>query len=263
EYPEERLRYMLEDSAPAALLTQGNKKGMFAGVREDLVEIDLRGAGSWEGEEESNLEGAGVGLRAEHLAYVIYTSGSTGLPKGVMVGHRELCNLFTWMQRTHGLDGQDALLQKTSFGFDASVSEFFWPLLAGARLVVARPGGHKDPVYLCETIRRNNITTVKFAPSMLQVFLEQADGSPCPVLVRVTMGGEELPGQLARRFRERLPKAALHNFYGPTETTINMMAWTCGEEEAGGRVPIGRPIANMRMYVLDEEREPVPIGVRG
>jgi non-ribosomal peptide synthetase component F len=140
EYPEERLRYMLEDSAPVALLTQGNKKGMFAGVREDLVEIDLGGAGSWERNEESNLEGAEVGLRAEHLAYVIYTSGSTGLPKGVAIERRSLGNLIHWHLNAFELERGQRSSSVAGFGFDAATWEIWPTLCVGATLLLPAAG---------------------------------------------------------------------------------------------------------------------------
>ena len=142
---------------------------------------------------------------------MIYTSGSTGKPKGVMIEHRSLVNRLIWMQKAYGLDAGDAVLQKTPFSFDVSVWEFFWPLLTGARLVMARPEGHKDPGYLAEAISRHKITTLHFVPSMLQVFVDQADTAQCSSLVRVIASGEALPAALVRKFQQRLPHVSLHN----------------------------------------------------
>ena len=263
-YPVERLKYMLEDSAAVALLTQNRLAGMFAEVSHAMPVLDLTAPSpAWRDQPETDPDRAGLGLLPTHLAYVIYTSGSTGKPKGVMVEHRSLVNRLVWMQSAYGLDASDAVLQKTPFSFDVSVWEFFWPLMTGARLVMARPEGHKDPAYLVETIDRNKITTIHFVPSMLQVFLEQANAAKCSSLVRIISSGEALPVALARETRRRLPHAALHNLYGPTETTVDVTAWTYEPDPALTSIPIGRPIANTRVYILDAAGEPVPVGVAG
>ncbi len=263
-YPAERLKYMLEDSAPVALLTESRLAGIFADAGHAMPILDLAAPSlAWRDQPETNLDRAGLGLLPTHLAYVIYTSGSTGKPKGVMVEHRSLVNRLVWMQSAYGLDASDAVLQKTPFSFDVSVWEFFWPLMTGARLVIARPEGHKDPAYLVEIIDRNKITTVHFVPSMLQLFLDHAKVAQCSSLLRVISSGEALPAALAREFRERLPHAALHNLYGPTETTVDVTAWTCEPDQALTSIPIGRPIANTKVYILDADGEPVPVGVDG
>jgi acyl-coenzyme A synthetase/AMP-(fatty) acid ligase len=193
---------------------------------------------------------------------VIYTSGSTGRPKGAMNEHRAIVNRLTWMQGAYGLGPDDVVLQKTPFSFDVSVWEIFWPLMAGATLEIARPEGHKDPAYLRALIEDARVTTAHFVPSMLQVFLEQPHRGTS-ALRRVVCSGEALQAGLARRFHERLPGVALHNLYGPTEAAVDVTAWTCPPEHEGSIIPIGRPIANTRMYVLDDRRQPVPVGVRG
>ena len=261
-YPVDRLHYMLEDSSPVVLLTQKHLGSLFAGLTHSLPVIDLAGpASAWQGQPEANLDPAA--LLPGNLVYVIYTSGSTGKPKGVMVEHRSLMNRLAWMQDAYRLDAADAVLQKTPFSFDVSVWEFFWPLLVGARLVMARPEGHKDPAYLADTIALHRITTLHFVPSMLQVFLEGGDLSRCSSLLRVVSSGEALPVALARRFHERLPHVALHNLYGPTETTVDVTAWTYQPNPALTGIPIGKPIANTRVYILNAEGEPVPVGVAG
>ena len=263
-YPVERLRYMLEDSAPAALLMQGHLRERLTGISESLRVLDFSAAvPKWQDQPETNPGRGDVGLKPEHLAYVIYTSGSTGTPKGVMNEHCGVVNRLVWMQRAYELDAYDAVLQKTPFSFDVSVWEFFWPLFVGARLVMARPEGHKDPSYLVETIRRNNITTMHFVPSMLQVFLDYAEVAKCSGLRRVMCSGEALPASAVRCFQERLPNCALYNLYGPTEAAIDVTAWTCPTDIERNSIPIGRPIANTRIYILDGHGEPVPVGVAG
>ena len=212
---------------------------------------------------ETDPDPCAIGLKPQHLAYVIYTSGSTGQPKGVMLQHDGLSNRLAWMQSAYAMNGGDAVLQKTPFGFDVSVWEFFWPLLVGARLVMARPEGHKEPGYLVEVIGRHNVTTAHFVPSMLQIFLEHPGAASCTSLTRLICSGEALPAHLVRRFQELLPQAALHNLYGPTEATVDVTAWTCPAGFRGSIVPIGKPIANTRIYILDAHRQPVPMGVAG
>ncbi|HSK75928.1 MAG TPA: amino acid adenylation domain-containing protein, partial [Thermoanaerobaculia bacterium] len=203
------------------------------------------------------------GVRPENLAYVIYTSGSTGRPKGTMNTHRGIVNRLLWMQEEYGLTAGDRVLQKTPFSFDVSVWEFFWPLLTGARLVMAKPGGHQDPGYLVRTIREEGITTLHFVPSMLQVFLEAPGVEECSSLKRVMCSGEALPLELTRRFFARLPQVSLHNLYGPTEAAVDVTYWPCDPREKRGVVPIGRPVANTEIHLLDPYGNPVPVGVPG
>ncbi|KAA2254442.1 amino acid adenylation domain-containing protein [Solihabitans fulvus] len=199
-------------------------------------------------------------LRPDHPAYVIYTSGSTGRPKGVVVPHHGIVNRLLWMQDRYGLTPQDRVLQKTSSGFDVSVWEFFWPLLAGATLVVAKPEGHKDPAYLSGLVRDARITTVHFVPSMLQAFLGQADPAGCASLRRVICSGEALPRELRDRFFAVLD-CELHNLYGPTEASVDVTSWQC--VPGTDTVPIGRPVWNTALYVLDAALRPVPPGTAG
>ena len=262
EYPRERLAYMLKDSAPTALLTQSHVRDMLPAGSDSLPVIAIDGdAPLWANMPGNNPDCAG--LSADNLAYVIYTSGSTGIPKGAMNAHRGVVNRLLWMQDAYLLTANDTVLQKTPFSFDVSVWEFFWPLLAGARLAIARPGGHKDPAYLCEAIQQQNVTTLHFVPSMLQAFLEYEGASSCRSMKRVICSGEALPGALARRFRDRFPGPELHNLYGPTEAAVDVTAWKCGTGTEAASVPIGRPIANTRIYILGARGEPVPVGVAG
>jgi len=263
-YPAERLRYMVKDSAPMALLTQRHLEGLFSRISESLPALDLsEAAPRWKEQPETNPDRGSVGLSPEQLAYVIYTSGSTGKPKGVMVQHQGVVNRIVWMQRDYGVDVGDAILQKTPFSFDVSVWEFFCTLIAGGRLVVARPDGHKDPGYLRETIEQERISTVHFVPSMLRQLLENGHGRECSSLKRVVCSGEALPGMVARSFYGKGFTAGLHNLYGPTEAAVDVTAWNCPRDVTGTSIPIGRPVANTEMYILDTQGEPAAIGVSG
>ena len=267
DYPLERLRYMLHDSAPMAVLvdTVGRQvlEHAYAGTPGPMPPtLHLHSdAGQWA--QAPSGEVAPAGLTEQHLAYVIYTSGSTGEPKGVMNEHRGVVNRLQWMQQAYELSERDVVLQKTPFSFDVSVWEFFWPLMVGAQLVVARPEGHKDPGYLSELIRGTGVTTLHFVPSMLQVFLGHAEAAHCNSIERVVCSGEALPAALVRSVQERLPWAQLHNLYGPTEAAVDVTAWTCVAGDDRASIPIGRPIANTRLYILDERMQPVPVGVSG
>ncbi|NWE79449.1 non-ribosomal peptide synthetase [Pseudomonas yamanorum] len=257
-YPLERLAYMLQDSAPAAVLVQGETRSLLGNVTVPVVDLDRN---AWQHLPAANPQVEG--LTPQHQAYVIYTSGSTGQPKGVINEHAGVVNRLLWMQDAYGLNATDAVLQKTPFSFDVSVWEFFWPLFTGARLVMARPGGHKDPAYLCEVIEAQQITTLHFVPSMLDVFLAHGDVSQSAGLLRVMCSGEALPGSLVRRFKQQLPGIGLYNLYGPTEAAVDVTAWNCARPVVPDNTPIGKPIANTRMYLLDARLQPVPLGVVG
>jgi amino acid adenylation domain-containing protein len=198
----------------------------------------------------------------QNLAYVIYTSGSTGKPKGVMLSHQAICNHMFWMQMEFPLTEKDKVLQKTPFSFDASVWEFLAPLLAGAQLIIAQPRGHQDCAYLIEIIVSKQITTVQFVPSLLQMLLSHGGFEKCKSLKRVFCGGEALSVSLQERFFAHL-SAKLYNLYGPTETCIDATFWSCKSGEGQQVVPIGRPIANTQVYILDHQLQPVPIGMPG
>ncbi|AKQ66397.1 Non-ribosomal peptide synthetase [Myxococcus hansupus] len=259
EYPRERLEYMLTDASAPVLLTQARLADGMPRGGATVVCLDSE----WEGVAREHTERLDVRVQPQGLAYVIYTSGSTGRPKGAMNTHAAVCNRLLWMQEAYGLDASDRVLQKTPFSFDVSVWEFFWPLMTGARLVMARPGGHREPAYLTDTVSRERITTLHFVPSMLRPFLEELDlVSSCAGLRRVFCSGEALPADLRDRFFT-VPRAELHNLYGPTEAAVDVTAWACAREDRRPLVPIGRPIANARMYVLDERLRPVPPGVPG
>ncbi|GGW51049.1 non-ribosomal peptide synthetase [Streptomyces caelestis] len=192
-------------------------------------------------------------LHPANLANVLHTSGSTGAPKAVMTTHAALANRLAWMQREYGLRPGEAVLHKTPVSFDVAGWELLWPLTVGATVVLARPEGHRDPYYLARLIARHRVTTCHFVPSMLHAFLEEPAAGMCArVLRRVVCSGEELPPALAERFAHTLPGVELHNLYGPTEAAIDVSAHRVGTPAASGmRVPIGRPIAGTRLYVLD------------
>ncbi|WP_339467297.1 non-ribosomal peptide synthase/polyketide synthase [Pseudomonas sp. EL_65y_Pfl1_R83] len=259
EYPRDRLAYMLQDSDVKLLLTQAHLLEQLpipTGLHSLVLEQGDEGLQAYA---ERNPQ---VVVDGENLAYVIYTSGSTGQPKGAGNRHSALTNRLCWMQQAYGLDGSDTVLQKTPFSFDVSVWEFFWPLMTGARLVVAAPGDHRDPARLVSLINAEQVTTLHFVPSMLQAFLQDAGVGACQSLQRIVCSGEALPVDAQQQVFAKLPRAGLYNLYGPTEAAIDVTHWTC-VDEGGDAVPIGRPIANLGCYVLDGNLEPAPVGVLG
>ncbi|MFC4531515.1 amino acid adenylation domain-containing protein [Sphaerisporangium dianthi] len=260
-YPADRVSFMLADAAPAVLLTQRRIRPTLPDTSARVLDLDdVLDPDAWTG-------GAGPlpDVHPGDVAYVIYTSGSTGRPKGVPNTHGGIANRLDWMQDRFRLGAGDVVAQKTPLSFDVSVWELFWPLREGARMVLATPGGHKDPAYLRKLIVTQGVTTAHFVPSMLGVFLGEAGAAGCGSLRRVICSGEELPADLARRCVAALPAAELHNLYGPTEAAVDVSAWHCPPEAlaAEARVPIGTPIANTALYVLGESMEPAPIGVPG
>ncbi|MEH0844049.1 amino acid adenylation domain-containing protein [Micromonospora sp. CPCC 205711] len=260
EYPADRLAFMVEDAAAPVVLVQERLRDVLPAVGATVLALD--DAALW-ADQPSTDPAPSAG--PEHLAYVIYTSGSTGRPKGVPNTHRGIVNRLDWMQKTYRLGSDDAVLQKTPASFDVSVWEFFWPLREGARLVLAKPGGHKDAGYLRDLLAAERITTAHFVPSMLTVFLAEEGIGAATALRRVICSGEELPLATAVEFTARLPHCALHNLYGPTEAAIDVSAWHCDPAVLPGLtgVPIGAPIANLRLHVLDERGDPCPVGVAG
>jgi amino acid adenylation domain-containing protein len=261
-YPAERLEYMLADAAPEVLLTQRRFEEQLRNVTATVIVLD----DDWseiEGYHSGNLESIASGLRPDNLAYVIYTSGSTGHPKGAMNEHRGVVNRLQWMQDEYQLTASDRVLQKTPFSFDVSVWEFFWTLMSGACLIVARPEGHKDPRYLRKLIDENKVTTLHFVPSMLQSFLDQCQPGDCSSLRHVVCSGEALPVALQRQCFDCLAGATLSNLYGPTEAAVDVTAWECERDDSSSVVPIGHPISNIQMYLLDDRMQPLPIGVAG
>ncbi|HYO99132.1 MAG TPA: amino acid adenylation domain-containing protein, partial [Pyrinomonadaceae bacterium] len=258
-YPAERLSFMLADAQVGVLLTQ--ERFLATLPPQHGAEIICLDRDRKEFDNRSALNVPG-GASPHNAAYVIYTSGSTGRPKGVVNTHRGICNRLLWMQDEYGLTCDDRVLQKTPFSFDVSVWEFFWPLITGARLVVARPGGHQDSAYLVRLVARAAITTLHFVPSMLSIFLTEPELEECRSLRRVICSGEALTKELQERFYTHLP-CDLHNLYGPTEAAVDVSYWACERDDARPVVPIGRPIANTQLYVLDTELQPLPVGIAG
>ncbi|MBK4998721.1 amino acid adenylation domain-containing protein [Pseudomonas sp. S31] len=257
DYPQQRLLFMLQDCAPALLLGQPAVLQRFAG-HTAVATLSLHGVADGPG----SLEAPAPGLHPENLAYVIYTSGSTGQPKAVGVSHAALAERLDWMQRQYGIDEQDVLLQKASLSFDVSLWECFLPLIAGSRLVLAGDGDHRDPQRLVALVREQGVSVLHFVPPLLQLFIEEPEVQRCVSLRQLFSGGEALPADLCRRVRERLPNVALHNRYGPTEAAINITHWPCAEE-AGARVPIGRPLSNAVVEVRDAGWQVAAAGVAG
>uniref|UniRef100_UPI003EBAA0E6 amino acid adenylation domain-containing protein n=1 Tax=Kutzneria buriramensis TaxID=1045776 RepID=UPI003EBAA0E6 len=240
DLPAERVAWMVADAEPA------------------LVIEEMPDAAGYP------AENPGVRVSADHAAYVIYTSGSTGRPKGVVVSHRSIVNRIVWGHAEYGIGREVRMVLKTSVGFDVSVPELFWPLLVGGVLVIARPDGHKDPEYLAGLIREQNVTDIDFVPSMLAAFVAEPAAAQCRSLRRIEAAGEALTTELAQRCAAVLPWVELHNLYGPTEAAVEVTAWQYQPaSDAGAGVPIGRPVWNTRVYVLDSALRPVAPGVRG
>jgi nonribosomal peptide synthetase DhbF len=261
DYPAERLRFMLSDSDSALLLTQRHLRDRLP-ARDVLL---LDDPGEWEAAAQPTPPGSPPrSASPDSCAYVIYTSGSTGRPKGVANTHRGIVNRLHWMQERYPLADGDAVLQKTPASFDVSVWEFFWPLAVGARMVLAAPGGHTDPSYLCGVIVKERVSTLHFVPSMLATFLACPEASSCTSLRQIFSSGEELTADLARLCVTTVP-ARLHNLYGPTEAAVDVTAWPCDPAALAGltRVPIGSPISNTQILILDADLQPVPVGVPG
>ena len=260
DLPAQRLSGMIQEVDAGLVLTQGAlEAGVLAGIETPVRLLSLD-AGTDPAAAESDAPAIGnAGPR--DLAYVIFTSGSTGKPKAAMNEHAPVINRIEWMQDAYPLHPGDRVLQKTPFAFDVSVWEFFWPFMVGATLVVAEPGGHRDPQYLGRIIRECGITTLHFVPSMLQVFVDAGELPSCTTLRRVFASGEALPAPLAARFLAE-SGAELHNLYGPTEAAIDVSYFHVADR-AIASVPIGRPIWNARLYVLDPHGRLLPPGVAG
>ncbi|MFD7735538.1 amino acid adenylation domain-containing protein, partial [Kitasatospora phosalacinea] len=256
DHPAERLAGMIADADPVRVLTVGavlDRLPAEAAARALLLDAGEAGAARAEP----------VPAGPDHAAYVIFTSGSTGRPKGVLVTHRAIVNRLEWMQHEYRLTADDRVLQKTPAGFDVSVWEFFWALTEGAGVVLARPDGHKEPGYLADLIARQAVTTLHFVPSMLRAFLEEPDlATRCTSLRRAFCSGEALPADTVERWYAALPDVPLHNLYGPTEAAVDV-TYHPTTPGTGTTVPIGRPVWNTRLYVLDAALRPCPVGVAG
>ncbi|MBT5230223.1 MAG: amino acid adenylation domain-containing protein, partial [Methylococcales bacterium] len=258
-YPLDRIQYMMDDSAINILLTQAERESKLTEFTGTVIQLDS----DWRNIASFSNDISLPQPSRDDLAYVIYTSGSTGNPKGVMIPHRAICNHMQWMLETFGLDESDRILQKTPFSFDASVWEFFAPLLSGACLVLAKPGGHTDGEYLIDAVHEHNITTLQLVPSALRMILDMLpENKPLSSLKRVCCGGEALPADLQSQYYDRFD-VPLYNLYGPTEAAIDSTFWECDPDDLRTLVPIGRPINNAKVYILDKALNPVPVGVPG
>uniref|UniRef100_UPI000A4E9D18 non-ribosomal peptide synthetase n=1 Tax=Nocardia amamiensis TaxID=404578 RepID=UPI000A4E9D18 len=280
DHPADRTRYVLETAQPVCVLTTSRDEFDAGATR--AIEIDLISLTDYSDAPVTDADRRAP-LRPSNTAYVIFTSGSTGRPKGVAVSHAAIVNRLVWMQDEYSLNGTDAVLQKTPATFDVSVWEFFWPLQVGARLVVAKPDGHRDPAYLVQVITDERVTTAHFVPSMLSVFVAVLDAAghsvvtqstasgtdaaaeeraeECASLRNVFASGEALPAVTAQKLRE-LTGARLHNLYGPTEAAVDVTFHEVTEDDTVS-VPIGAPVFNTQVYVLDSRLHPVPVGVAG
>jgi amino acid adenylation domain-containing protein len=264
-YPKDRLAFMAEDSGVKMILTQSHLVQQLPEMSVTTLCLDRE----WEPIVAIDNDSPSPGdlqrgaVVAENVAYVIYTSGSTGKPKGVMTSHDAVANMILWMQAAYEMTPADRLLQKTAFSFDASAWEFFWPLITGATLVVARPYAEKDGDYMVKTLQEHGVTVLQLVPSLLRMLVEQEGFEKCRSLRHVFCGGEALPGAVCDRFFERLPNARLTNVYGPTETTMHVTVWECRQGGEERIVPIGRPVGNTQAYILDENMQPVPTGLPG
>ncbi|MCG7410875.1 non-ribosomal peptide synthase/polyketide synthase, partial [Paenibacillus sp. ACRRX] len=266
DYPEERIRYMLEDSKAQVLLIQGSSgEGLdFAGRVVQLDDIHMYDADG------TNLE---LINQPQDAAYVIYTSGTTGRPKGVMVEHTSVLNRLLWMQKRYEIGAEDTIMQKTAITFDVSVWELFWWAFVGSKVCLLPVGGEKNPAVILETIERERITTMHFVPSMLHAFLEhveqlsqtERERSLQPLRQVFTSGEALLASQVERfqRFIAPVNGARLINLYGPTEATVDVTYFDCEAGQPYVSVPIGKPIDNTRIYIVSEQNQLQPIGVAG
>ncbi len=257
-YPRERLAFVLADTGARVVLIQ---KALESKLPDhDAPVLYLDGIAT---EETGDADRPETGVTPDNLAYVIYTSGSTGNPKGVLISHRSINNRILWTNDRFPLGPNDRLLQKTPYTFDASIWELFAPLMAGAVLVMARPGGHQDPSYLAQAVAERQITILQLVPSMLRVFLDQEGVvESCRSLRRMFCGGEALSPDLRDRFYSLL-QADLINLYGPTESSIDAASFALDRDNREAIVPLGRPLSNIQVYILDRNMEPAPIGVGG
>ncbi|MER7756283.1 amino acid adenylation domain-containing protein [Kitasatospora sp. NPDC097643] len=277
EYPEDRLRYMIEDSGTRVVVTQQHLRERLTALAppgtavvtfEDapVGDVPAEGAPVRGASAEDRPEApADDGPKPASLAYVIYTSGSTGRPKGVMIEHRAVVSQLRWMLTEGHLDPDVTVLQKTPMSFDAAQWEILAPAV-GARVVAGSPGLYRDPEALVATVRRYGVTALQCVPTLLQALLDTEGFTDCTSLTRLFSGGEALSLRLARSLGGALPQASLVNLYGPTECTINATAHLVDPAVIGdgaGAVPIGRPVDNTQCFILDEERAPVGLGAVG
>lgn len=257
-YPTERIEFILQDTQVNVLLSQTHLEDTVSSClpNKDTTVICL------DRDQWTNMQSCpdlAIPVTPDQLMYVIYTSGSTGRPKGVMIPHSGICNQLHWRQATFPLTNQDRVLQNISFSFDPSVWQIFWPLLVGAQLVLPKPNGHQDIAYLIELIAHRSISIIALVPSLLRVLLEHPGLIRCQALNHIFCGGEALPLELQQQFFEIFANTSinLHNVYGPTEASIDATYWTCQQTANYPTAPIGRPIINAQIHILDDGLIPV------
>ncbi|MEU5844567.1 amino acid adenylation domain-containing protein, partial [Rhodococcus sp. NPDC047139] len=261
DHPADRVSYIVEAARPAVVLTtSADRTDSLAEVSVPIIEIDVEDCSSYSDEPLTDADRLRP-LRPHSTAYVIFTSGSTGRPKGVAVEHEAIVANLRWRQSKYRFTADDIVFQKTPFTFDVSVWEFFWPLQVGARVLIARPDGHRDPEYLARTMIDRGVTVVHFVPSMLALFVAEPLAAEVTSLRTVFASGEALPARTAARLRE-LSSAQLHNLYGPTEAAVDVTYHHVTEADAVS-VPIGRAVARTELVVLDADLRPVPTGAEG
>lgn len=260
-YPNNRIKYMLNKSQSRILLTHNSLVlkhiDGYNGLILDVKEILSR--------QDSILPILNISIQSSDLAYVIYTSGTTGTPKGVAISHKALCNHMNWMKNAYDFSSQDVFLQKTPFSFDASVWEFFMPIWIGAPLVIAPDDAHASPTELISLILKYKVSILQLVPSMLREITLNPEFKSCASLRHVFCGGEILLPKTIQDFYEyqRSP-CVLHNLYGPTEATIDAITINCTPSDATSLVSrIGKPIANTKVYILDDQKQLVPTGIIG
>lgn len=257
--PFKRVAYILEDSKSKVLFYN----------HEEFKNFDLKNIPNYHVNQiENKVEAASIDklvntVSSQDLAYVIYTSGSTGTPKGVKVSHQAICNRLSWMNNDYSVTSADVFLQKTPITFDVSVWELFWPLQIGATLVVEVPEGHKNPEQLVRTIQKNKVSQLHFVPSMLTLFLNTENVENCASIKRVFCSGEALPAATIQKTYELLQEVEVHNLYGPTEAAVDVSSWYCDPAQLSAGVPIGKPVANTQLYILDQNLNQLPIGLPG
>lgn len=259
DLPDGRINQMVETAGIELICGQSHLAKRLKKSAKTFVDINA----AWPKLDEIEEQTHSQPVAAQSAAYMIFTSGSTGIPKGVIVDHAAIINRLQWMQDHFKITAKDVVLQKTPYSFDVSVWEFFWPLLYGAKLVIAKPDGHKEPRYLAEIIIKEAITTVHFVPAMLHAFLEEEFARRCSNLNRVICSGEALSFHLQQQFFNIFKSTELHNLYGPTEAAVDVTYWQCEPSGNHKSVPIGFPIANTEIYILDDELNPVAVGVAG
>ncbi|KAF0250108.1 MAG: lgrC [bacterium] len=256
-YPIDRLKFIINDLNLQLLITHSELKEQVSELKVAKLYLDKEDSIF----NTSAKHNPKINISGQEIAYIIHTSGSTGLPKGVMITQEAITNHMVWMKDRFSITAEDTTLQRTPISFDASVCEFYLPLIVGAKLVITKPNFNADIKYLLETISSNNITTVQFVPSLLSLIIEEKEFASNK-LKRVFCGGEVLSPQLRELFFKS-SKAELYNVYGPTETTIDATYYQCVSEAKKQLVPIGKPIANTKAYILDKNYKIVPIGVIG